>query len=248
MKRRPGAGSEPDRRLAALATRWSLDALAVEKLHDLLLLIRDDPRAATSVRVPQDAVHVHFADSLCALRFLDPPGASRRDRPVRAVDVGSGAGFPGLPLALARPALQVDLLEATRRKCEFLEVATRELDVANARVVNGRAEEWAADEGRERYDVVLARAVAPLATLVEYAAPLLSPGGRLVAWKGVRDPGEEAAGERAAEEIGLQMTQIERVEPYPGSRSHNLHLYEKSRPTPARFPRRPGAARKSPIG
>ena len=237
-----------DEQLAALAARWSLDAAAVHRLRDLLFLVRDDPRAATAVRSSDQAVRVHVADSLCALPFLDPAVDSTRDHHIRVIDVGTGAGFPGLPIAIARRQLQVDLLEATRRKCEFLEAAITRLGVQNATVVDRRAEEWAAAAGRERYDLVLVRAVAPLATLVEYAAPLLSLGGRLIAWKGARDASEEAAGRRAADEIGLQMTQIERVEPYPGSRAHHLHLYEKSRPTPARFPRRPGTARKHALG
>ena len=249
MKRAAQGRPEPvDEQLAALAVKWSLNAAAVSRLRDLLGLVRDDPRAATSVRSPEEAVHVHVADSLSALPFLEAAGDFPLDHGIRAIDVGSGAGFPGLPIAIARPQLDVDLLEATRRKCEFLEAATLALDLHNARVVNRRAEEWAGAGGRERYDLVLVRAVAPLPTLVEYAAPLLSLGGRLIAWKGARDPSEEAAGRRAADKIGLEMTQIERVEPYPGSRTHNLHLYEKSRPTPARFPRRPGAARKNPVG
>jgi 16S rRNA (guanine527-N7)-methyltransferase len=237
-----------DERLDGLAARWSLDAAAVRRLHDLLTLVRDDPRAATSVRAPERAVHIHVADSLCALPFIAAGGDRLPGRDVRAIDVGSGAGFPGLPVAIARSRLQVDLLEATRRKCEFLHAAVAALDLPNAAVVNGRAEEWAAARGRERYDLVLVRAVAPLPTLVEYAAPLLSPGGRLIAWKGARDLAEEAAGGRAADEIGLRTIGTERVEPYPGSRAHNLHLYEKSRATPPRFPRRPGAARKHPLG
>jgi len=237
-----GRRAAADERLAALAARWSLDAEAVQRLRDLLALVRDDPRAATSVRAPEEAAHVHVADSLSALPFIEP------GHDVRAIDVGSGAGFPGLPIAIGRPRLHVDLLEATRRKCEFLEATVAALDLRNAAVVNRRAEEWAAGAGRERYDLVLMRAVAPLATLVEYAAPLLAPDGRLIAWKGARDVSEEAAGGRAAEQIGLQMTGIERVEPYSGSRAHNLHLYVKSSPTPARYPRRPGAARKHPLG
>ena len=237
--------AQPGDPLAELAARWSLDATTVRKLRDLLVLVRDDPRAATSVRDPRAAVHVHLADSLSALPFLGLPEESSG---TLAIDLGSGAGFPGLPLAIARPALEVHLLDSIRRKCEFIEHAARELALKNAAAVNGRAEDWARAGGRERYGLVLARAVAPLATLVEYAAPLLSAGGRLVAWKGARDSEEEAAGERAAEAVGLTAAGIERVEPYPGSRAHNLHLYVKSRPTPQRFPRRPGVARKQPLG
>ena len=249
MKR--GARTPPrdaEARLAALVERWGLDQRAAARLRTLLELVGSDQRAATSVRSPAEAVHVHVADSLAALPWLEPSLPGREPTPARVVDLGSGAGFPGLPLAIARPALDVDLLEATRRKCEFLEHVRAVLELENAAVVNARAEEWAAGEGRRRYGLVLVRAVAPLATLAEYAAPLLVPGGRLLAWKGARDAGEEAAGMRAAELLGLEARTVERVEPYPGSRAHNLHLYEKVRPTPERFPRRAGAASKRPLG
>ena len=230
-------------RLEAVAAQWSLGPDAAGKLGELLALVRDDPRAATSVRSPEAAVDVHIADSLTALPFLD-----RLPAPGRVADIGSGAGFPGLPVAIARPGLQLDLVESGRRKCEFMEDAARALDLANVAVANARAEEWAREEGRERYGVVLVRAVAPLATLVEYAAPLLLPGGTLIAWKGERDEQEEQSGTAAATELGLRPAAVEHVVPYAGSRAHNLHLYEKVRPTPARFPRRAGVARKNPLG
>ena len=162
-------------------------------------------------------------------------------------DIGSGAGFPGLPLAIARPGVAFDLIESVRRKCEFMEAAARQLGLERVTVVNSRAEDWARGEARERYDAVLARALAPLAVLVEYAGPLLGPGGRLIAWKGERDSAEEHGGEEAAAAVGLRAAGIERVHPFPGSRAHNLHLYEKVSVTPPAFPRRTGAARKHPL-
>jgi 16S rRNA (guanine527-N7)-methyltransferase len=141
----------------------------------------------------------------------------------------------------------VDLVESVRRKCGFMAAAARALDLDNVAVVTARAEEWARAEGCEAYDVVLARAVAPLATLTEYAAPLLAMGGALIAWKGERDPQEELEGASAAKTLGLRPGDAERVRPYPGSRFHHLHLYQKVRDTPPAYPRRPGAARKHPL-
>jgi 16S rRNA (guanine527-N7)-methyltransferase len=89
--------------------------------------------------------------------------------------------------------------------------------------------------------------VAPLATLVEYAAPLLRTGGRLIAWKGERDAAEERGGAAAAAQLGFAPAAVERVHPFAGSRAHTLHLYEKVIPTPEGFPRRPGIARKRPL-
>lgn len=245
MKRGAQEGAAAPR-LEAVAREWSLDSDAQARLSTLLTLVRDDPRAATSVREPDAAAFVHVADSLSALPYLDDL-AARRDGIARMADIGSGAGFPGLPLAIARPGVAFDLIESVRRKCEFMESAARRLGLDRVRIVNSRAEDWARGEARERYAAVLARAIAPLAVLVEYAAPLLAPGGGLVAWKGERDPAEEQAGEQAGAIVGLAPAGVERVHPFPGSRSHNLHLYEKVSLTPVEFPRRAGAARKHPL-
>jgi 16S rRNA (guanine527-N7)-methyltransferase len=119
--------------------------------------------------------------------------------------------------------------------------------IENARSVPARAEEWAAAEGRESYDAVTARALAPLATLVEYAAPLLRAGGVLVAWKAARDDEEESAGDAAAGQLGLSSGTVVRVVPFEGARDRHLHVFTKLEPTPERFPRRPGMARKRPL-
>jgi 16S rRNA (guanine527-N7)-methyltransferase len=111
-----------------------------------------------------------------------------------------------------------------------------------------RAEDWARADGAAAYEAVTARAVAPLAVLAEYAAPLLAPGGALIAWKGARDRDEEAAAARAAAELGLEPRPALSVEPYSGSRNRHLHVYLKVRDTPARFPRRAGMATKRPLG
>jgi 16S rRNA (guanine527-N7)-methyltransferase len=98
------------------------------------------------------------------------------------------------------------------------------------------------------HDVVTARAVGSLALLCEYAAPLLALGGTLVAWKGAAPAGERSAGDRAARELGLEPGAVLRTEPYTGSAGHHLHMYLKTADTPSSFPRRPGAARKHPLG
>lgn len=166
----------------------------------------------------------------------------------RIADVGAGAGFPGLALAVALPDARVDLIESVARKCAVIDRLAAAAGLANVRTVAQRAEEWAARDGAEAYDAVAARAVAPLAVLVEYAAPLLRLGGVLVAWKGARDPVEEAAGAGAAARIGLEPRAAMRVSPFSGARARHLHVYAKAGVTPAGFPRRPGVARKRPLG
>lgn len=226
--------------MAALAERHGLPAGAAEKLRRLLRLLVDDPLAPTSMRAPATVLDDHLADSLAALE-LEEVRAARQ-----IADLGSGAGLPGIPLAVALPDAAVALLESAARKCAFLERAVGRCGASNARVVHARAESWGAGLGR--LDLVTARALAPLPVVVEYAAPLLKLGGTLVAWRGERDQVAELAAARAADELGLQPRQIVPVKPHPGVRSRHLHLMLKVMKTPERFPRRPGIAAKRPLG
>jgi len=227
-------------RVQRLVGFHGLEPAATDRLLALLELLGRDPAAPSSVRDPERAVEVHIADSLSALELPEVAQAGR------VVDLGSGAGFPGLPLAIARPRAAFVLLESSRRKCEFLGRALAVSGAANARVVCARAESWA--EGRDWAELVVARALGELALVCEYAAPLLALGGGLVAWKGSVSAAERSAGERAARELGLDPGAVVRTAPYPGSVSHHLHVYMKIADTPPRFPRRPGAAQKRPLG
>ncbi|MGO9955293.1 MAG: 16S rRNA (guanine(527)-N(7))-methyltransferase RsmG [Solirubrobacteraceae bacterium] len=223
-----------------LCARHDLGPGQARQLRALLALLAADPTAPTTLRDPHRALDDHLADSLVALDLESV-------RQARAIaDLGSGAGFPGLPLAIALPDAEVFLVESNGRKCEFLAGAISACHVGNARVVNDRAETWAAGLGR--CDLVVARALAPLAVIAEYAAPLLQQGGVLVAWRGRRDPDDERAGPAAAKVLGLQYSDPIFVQPYPGALHRHLQVLLKVAKTPDRFPRRPGAARKRPLG
>jgi 16S rRNA (guanine527-N7)-methyltransferase len=227
-------------RVDDLVRRYALGDQAAGRLTALLALLERDPAAPSSVRGPEQAVEAHLADSLVALEL-------ERLRSARTIaDLGSGAGFPGIPLAVALPDARVWLVESARRKCEYLTRAVAAAGAVNARIACVRAEAW--QEGFLACDVVVARALAPLAVIAEYAAPLLGDGGTLVAWKGRRNADEERAAARAAAQLGLALVEVQRVAPYAAARNRYLHVYSKVRPTPARFPRRPGAARKRPLG
>ncbi|HEX5375467.1 MAG TPA: 16S rRNA (guanine(527)-N(7))-methyltransferase RsmG [Solirubrobacterales bacterium] len=196
----------------------------------------------SSVTEPGRAWKVHVADSLTG---LEVPGL--RDAP-RIADIGSGAGFPGLALAAALPSSQLDLIESVGRKCEFIRRAIGAAGIGNARVLNVRSEELAQAEGREAYAAVTARAVGRLSTLAELASPLLEEDGLLVAWKGKRDPEEEAQLSRAAEGLAMRPERILHVGPFAGSEHRHLHVLRKAGPTPAGLPRRAGMAKKRPRG
>ncbi len=240
----PGGRAVPSRdptaRVEALVRRYDLPDAASERLLKLIRLLEQNPLAPTALRDPLTAVDDHLADSLVALELEPVRSASA------VVDLGAGAGFPGLPLAIARPAAEVTLVESNARKCAFIHSAVTTCGVVNARTVNNRVEAWRAGVGSS--DLVSARALASLAVVAEYAAPLLRMGGALVVWRGRRDRGAEAAGSRAAYELGLEARGPLRVEPYVGAEHRHLHLMLKVGETPARFPRRPGMARKRPLG
>jgi 16S rRNA (guanine527-N7)-methyltransferase len=226
--------------LARLTDRYHLPSAASAQLAALLTTLAADEHAPTTVRTPADAVHVHVADSLVALELE----AVRDAR--RVADIGAGAGFPGLPLAVALPAAHVALVESAARKCAFIVGAAEAAGLANVEVVAERAEAW--NTGLGTRDLVTARAVAPLAVLAEYAAPLLCEGGALVAWKGRRDEREERDAAAAAQELGLALEEVRPVHPYEGAEHRHLYVLRKRAPTPERYPRRPGMARKRPLG
>ena len=211
-------------------------------LERYLAALAADPRAPTSVSDPRRAWKVHALDSLTGL--LVPEVAAART----IADVGSGGGFPGVALAASLPRAQVDLIESVSRRCEFMRRALAESGIANARVVCSRSEEWGECQGRGAYEVVTSRAVGRLSTLAELASPLLREGGLLIAWKGRRNEEEELELARATSAVAMRPEEIRAVGPYAGSRHRHLHTIRKSAPTPANLPRRPGMAKKRPLG
>ncbi len=208
----------------------------------VLELLEEERASVSSVTQPQRAWRVHVADSLTGLEVEELKAARR------IADIGSGAGFPGLVLAVALPSSQLDLIESVGRKCDFIQRAIAAAGIANATVVNARSEEIAAGDRREAFDAVTARAVGRLSTLAELASPLLRDDGVLVAWKGRRDADEEEQLERAAEQLAMQPEQILDVGDRAGSQHRHLHVVRKLGPTPDNLPRRAGMAKKRPRG
>lgn len=235
--------SVSEKRLEELSARYGLHNDAVPALRAVLEALAREPDPHTTVSDPEQAVDVHLADSLAGLEIREVKDARW------IADIGAGAGFPGLALAVALPRARVDMIESASRKCAVIDRLTQAAGLDNelVRALPMRAEERAAWGGRDSYDVATARAVAALPVLVEYAAPLLTEGGVFVAWKGGRDPDEGQRGEAAAHELGLELDRVLQVEPWPGIRDRNLLVYRKVSPTPERFPRRPGMAAKRPL-
>jgi 16S rRNA (guanine527-N7)-methyltransferase len=196
----------------------------------------------TAITDPVEIARKHFLDSLsvivgCELRTGD-----------RVIDVGSGAGFPGLPIRIARPDLRLTLLEATRKKCEFLQHIVSALGLGDVTIVNARAEDAGRDPAhREQYDVAVARAVASMSTLAEYTLPLVRVGGRAAVQKSGEVEAEVQQAEVALETLGGRLQHIAPAQ-VPGlNEARYIVIVEKVTPTPEKYPRRAGMPEKRPI-
>lgn len=191
----------------------------------------------------ESIINLHFLDSLTGALFLPAEGGTV------ILDVGSGAGFPGVPLKIYRPDLVLHILDSSQKRLAFLEGLLKELKIQGVELYHGRAEEYGHRPGfRESYSWVTARALAPLAVLLELCLPFCRRGGLFCAYKGPEAPKEAALASHALQVLeGRLVKQHALTLPGDGSR-RNLLLIEKTGDTPARFPRRPGIPGKRPLG
>jgi 16S rRNA (guanine527-N7)-methyltransferase len=197
----------------------------------------------TRIVEPEEITVKHFLDSLSVYQVLpDLP------QNFSIIDVGSGAGFPGLPLKIAMPNIQLTLLEATTKKTKFLQHIVDTLQLNEVTVLAARAEEVGRQAAhREQYDVALARAVASLPVLAEYTLPLVRVEGLVIAQKGQHLAEEVEAAIRVSEMLGGQLDRILPVE-VPGlEAARHLIIIRKSKATPKQYPRRPGVPAKRPL-
>jgi len=234
MSLRKGAanwGLELGSRELALFSRFMESLSAGAARHNL-----------TAITTPREIVAKHFLDSLAGLLVIDPAAGTR------IIDVGSGAGFPGLPLKIVRPELKLTLLESSRKKAGFLEAVVGELGLEGVLVTGRRAEEAGRDPAhRGTYHWAVARAVAPVSVLSEYCLPFLRVRGVLVAYKGPEIGAELEQARRALEILGGAVREVlEFTLPGVDDR-RSLVVIDKTAPTPERFPRRAGMPAKRPL-
>lgn len=197
----------------------------------------------TTVNDPAGIETKHFLDSLSCLQAMGPRPRGR------LADVGSGAGFPGIPLKIAVPELELTLIEATGKKAEFCRHIIQGLGLPRTTVLHARAEEAGRmPDHRAGYDWAVARAVAGLPTLVEYLLPLVKIGGHAIAQKGESGPVEATAAEAGLAQLGGRVHQVIAVELPRVAGTRYLIVLEKTSATPDRYPRRAGVAAKRPLG
>jgi len=216
-------------------------------IYQALLLEWNRHMNLTAIREPAAVRQRHFLDSLTCATVMDElwkndgAGAS-------LVDVGTGAGFPGLPLKILFPRLSLTLVESVGRKAKFLEAVVASLELADVNIVGERAEVIGhMPDHREQYDWAVARGVSELRVLAEYLLPLCRVGGSMLAQKGEGGIAELAKAREAIETLGGGAAVIHSIQLPERAAPHLLLLIEKVNPTPSRFPRRPGIPAKRPL-
>lgn len=196
----------------------------------------------TGIIDPAEIANKHFLDSLTLTRARD------RFDGLRLIDVGTGAGFPGMVMAMLFPGAKVTLLDATKKKLRFIEAACAELGIRNARCLHARAEDAGRQRAhRERYDMVTARAVAPMPALMEYTLPLAKTGGQVIAMRGKDACDECAKAARAITTLGGELFQIQEIQ-LPGlANPRYLAIIDKIKATPRPYPRKAGMPTRQPL-
>ncbi|MEQ2527907.1 16S rRNA (guanine(527)-N(7))-methyltransferase RsmG [Bacillaceae bacterium CLA-AA-H227] len=184
----------------------------------------------------------HFYDSVSAAFYYDFSG------PLHICDVGAGAGFPSIPIKIAFPELHVTIVDSLNKRITFLEHLAKELKLENVRFIHDRAETFGQNKDhRESYDVVTARAVARLSVLSELCMPLVKVGGNFVAMKAANAKDEIEAGKKAVITLGGKMKEVHSFTLPIEESERNIIIINKEKPTPKKFPRKPGVPNKTPI-
>ena len=213
----------------------SVDGLqsSVFELYLKELIAWNEKFNLTAITDPDEIREKHFADSLLLDRVIQLTDQS-------VVDIGAGAGFPGLPLKIVHPGIKLTLLDSVGKKVEFMKHLIKVLELKETAAIWARAEDHA-KEHRGSFDLAVARAVADLRTLSEYCLPLVKVGGLFVAWKEVAIEAETQAAAPALAALGGRLREIRK---FP---ARSLVLIDKIAPTPPQYPRRPGMAKKHPL-
>ncbi len=233
---------------AELGLKLTPRQLALFERYYVLLSSAGGRAGVTSVTTYEDVQQRHFLESLALASALLEADVLGRSSEASLLDLGAGGGLPSLPIKVLLPHLTLTLLEASTRKSAFLRELVEALELEGAEVVTGRAEELGRRETyRERFDVVLARAVAPLPVLLELAVPFLRLGGHLATPKGSGATAEVEAAGQALAILGGSIISCEPLRVPGGAHQQTLVLVRKTTATPERYPRRAGIPKKRPL-
>lgn len=233
---------------AAVQCGFSIDPVKLEQSLNYIDLLLDWNQNInlTAITDPEGVAVRHFADSWSLCGWLDRLASGLR-RPLRMIDVGTGAGFPGLPLQIMRPQTELVLLDSLQKRVRFLQTVVDHLMLPNVHCLHGRAEEAARiPDLRESFDLSVARAVAALPVLCEYCLPFVRPGGYFIAMKAHAQE-EVQTSASAIEKLGGRFLAVETIHLPDSDLCRNLVVIEKIKPTPRVFPRKAGKPQKEPL-
>lgn len=199
----------------------------------------------TSLKTPQEIIIKHFLDSLTCIKVIDLYSNIDKNS---IIDIGTGAGFPGIPIKIVYPSTELFLLEARKKKSIFLEKLIKELNLKQVQVLKGRAETFGrCTEHREKYDIAISRAVAPLNILSEYCLPLVRIRGLFIAQKGRSYIREVEKGIKAIQFLGGELIKVEKIQIPFINQDRYLLVINKKKYTPLEYPRKEGLPQKRPL-
>ncbi len=199
----------------------------------------------TSLKTTQEIIIKHFLDSISCIKVINKYVNTEG---ISVIDVGAGAGFPGMPIKIICPSIRLSLLEARKKKTIFLKKVTEEINFQKVKILNGRAETFGkGPDHRERYDIAISRAVAPLNVLSEYCLPLVRAGGLFIAQKGRSYKKETEKSFKTIQVLGGELIGVENVRiPFINQERHLL-VIKKIKDTPSKYPRKEGLPQKRPL-
>ncbi len=229
---------------------WEPDELQQQQFQQLYegILLGNRQLNLTRITAPKDFWEKHLWDSLVGIKYLDFLDCREKKKSLKAIDIGTGAGFPGIPVAIAFPAWTVTLLDATRKKINFLQELVAAVGIENVKTISRRAEAIGREKlHRETYDLALLRAVGAVSVCAEYALPLIKIDGLAILYRGRWSEEDNLALESAASKLGGKIEFIEELKtPLTESIRHCVYLRKLSR-TPAQFPRAVGLPTRQPL-
>ena len=205
-----------------------------------LLLEWNEKINLTAIVEPDEVKIKHFLDSLTVLKYIHDDD--------KVIDIGTGAGFPGIPLKIMKPDAKITLLDSLNKRINFLNIVIEELGLKNIETIHGRAEEFARNKMyREKYDVAVSRAVANLSTLTEYMLPFVKVGGRCICMKGANVKEELNKAKNAIQELGGKIEKIDNFYLSNNDNERNIIIIKKVKETKSKYPRKAGIPSKEPL-
>lgn len=231
---------EMSKKSKILGVRFSVEQIEQFYKYMNLLIEWNEKMNLTAITEPKEIILKHFIDSITILKYIDDNS--------KLVDVGTGAGFPGVPLSIMNPTLKITLVDSLNKRLIFLQEVVKELNLKNIEIVHARAEEFGQNKNyREKFDIATSRAVANLATLSEYLVPLVKIGGKIISMKASNAKEEINDAQKAIEVLGGKIEKIEEFDLPESDIGRTIIIIDKNKCTPAIYPRKAGTPANEPI-